>query len=183
MTAEKLPMIISAAVLGLAGFLGYNFIYLPRQEQVAQLQMRIAEERSMQQEQADVAKLMAEFDQLRARLPKEPDPSWLAQEVAALSQQAGIQLANLSQELPQAREDVLHLAVALEFSSPYHQLGTFIDLIEQSEYFLQVEHLDMSPSLVAYTGRVDPVVRMVVGTWYVPPVRGLPGPTARAAQP
>ena len=172
MNQFRLSLIIATIILGIAGALGYNFIYLPNYQKVAQIQITIAEEQATQQAQKDISVLLQELETYRKSLPQSPDTSWLASEVMVISQQAGITLASIIQTSPEPYQQFVHLAIKLEFVCSYHELGTFVDLLERSDHFLRVERLEVS---VAATGDSagKPSVQIQIGSLYVPPVGSL----------
>jgi len=163
MSLQQLPLLLSAIIVGMASAVGYNYIYLPNQGRVSAIQAKIEEERVTQQSQLEVGALLDEYDGYRKRLPKAPDTSWLVQQAVTLSEQAGIQLEAITQGNPQPSPPFTLITITLEFSASYHELGTFIDLIERAPHFLQVERLDIGLQQQD-TGQGKPVMKMDLGT-------------------
>lgn len=161
-------LLLAAMGLALTGLFGYHAIYARQQAQQRVIQAQIAEAQSDETAQAEVAALLQRIDGYRKRLPPEPDPSWLVQQATALMNDAGLQLVSLTQEAPHTlpASAFTRLAITLQCRGNYHQLGRFIDQIEQSPSFIRVETLDISPS-----GDRDatPAIRMVLTTLFVPP--------------
>ncbi len=151
----------------LAGLFGYHGIYAPKQKQVRVIQTQITDEQTNQQAQANVAGLLKQVEQYRDRLAPEPDTSWLAREVVALSKGVGVQLSAINQDAPQAVKKFTRLSISLQFSASYHQVGQFLDALERSDRFLHVDRLDMGRP--AEDGK-SAIVRLTVSTFYVPPV-------------
>lgn len=165
-------LVTSAVVLVVGAPVGYN-LWTKNQESVRLVQARIAEERSTQQAQVELAATLRRIEQYRKRLAPEPNPSWLVNEVLAMGEQAGLQVTTISQEVPQELPQFTRLAVDLEFTTSYHQLGTFLSRIEGADrFFIRVESLDVTP--LRDTG--GPVsVRLVLSTVYMPPAEKLVG--------
>ena len=163
----KLPV----GVIGLAAaaIFGYHDVYKLQQQHVRLIQGQITEEHTRQQTQEAVANLVRQIEQYQKRLSPEPDPSWLVREVAPLGQKAGVQLTTISQEAPQALEQFTRFAVALDFTASYHQLGTFLDYLEHSGFFIQAEQVDVRPT----EHEEQASIRLVLSTLYLPPA--LPG--------
>ncbi|MBI2104709.1 MAG: type 4a pilus biogenesis protein PilO [Candidatus Omnitrophica bacterium] len=130
------------------------------------IQAQIADEQATQRLQADVAALLRQAEQSRKRLPEEPDPSLLVHDVVALAQQAGVQLTSISRETPQTFRRFTRLAVILQGTASYHQLGAFLDALERSERFLRVERFEISRP----TELGPASVHLSISTLYVPPV-------------
>jgi Tfp pilus assembly protein PilO len=160
------------AVIGVAitGLFGYHGIYVRQQEQVRLIQTQIGQEHADQTVRADTAALLQELERYRDRLPSEPDPSWLVNEVVVPSERAGIELTALTQDAPQPLQKFTRLSVTLRLRATYHQLGVFLDQLEHSDRYLRVESLDVSPPTDA-SGIASASV--VLSTVYMPPVASL----------
>jgi Tfp pilus assembly protein PilO len=166
MDTIKPPVIIGAIIVGVAGFIGYNMMYLPKQQQIEQIQGLIAQEKQTQQAQAEVAALIKDFEDLRRRLPPEPDPSWITRQVLDLAKDAGIQVENISQVAPQTFQGFTHFAIDLKVTAGYHALGAFLDALERSDVFFRVEKITMKPD-AGSDGPLD--VALILGTVYAQP--------------
>ncbi len=134
---------ISVAIAGLAG---YNVGYVPQQEQVRLTQVQRFEEQANQQLQAEVAALLNQVERYRTRLLPVPDTALLVRKVVALAGQSGVTLGRITQETPKTFPQFTRLTVQLEGSASYHQLGTFLDDLEQSDLFIRVGRLQASRS-------------------------------------
>ena len=165
----------------LSGGIGYNYVYAPSQKQVRLIQTQIAQEQQYQRAQADVASLLAQVDRYRKRLPEAPEPSWIVRELVTLAQQTGIQLTSITQETPQsATQQWTRLAVAVQFTASYHQLGAFIDAIERSQRFLRIERLTIARA--ESTGsQLRAPIQLTLSTMYLPPLTKERSPTPVAA--
>ena len=130
--------------LALTAFFGYHHIYMPAEQQVQGLREQIAQAQATQQTQADVTALLARVERYRARGSPEPDPSWLVREVVALSEQAGVQVTTIAQDIPQEFPQFTRLSVALHVSASYHQLGAFLDRLEHGAHFIRVDQLNLT---------------------------------------
>jgi len=162
----KPSVVLGAIGVAISSFIGYNFIYLPSQKEVKSIHTKIAGEEASQRTQKDVVELLDQIEQSRTRLPKEADTSLLAHEVVALAQKSGVQFSTISQEPPQNFQQYIRLAVTLQLSTSYHQLGSFLDALEHSDHFMRVEQLS-----VGHTGDDGKAsIRLTVSTFYLPPV-------------
>ena len=180
MNAVKPTWLIYGIGIVLSWWIGYNYVHAPQQRQVRLIHTQIAQEQQLQRTQAEVADLLLQIDRYRKRLPEEPDPSWIVRDLVTLAQQAGIQLTSITQEAPQpSAQQLTRVAVAVQFSASYHQLGTFLDAIERSKRFIRVERLNIA--------RVDPAashapIQLVLSTMYFPPLTNerppMPAPVA-----
>ena len=141
------PYVLLVAIeVALTLYLGYNFIHVPQQRQVRLIHEQIAREQTKRQAAIEVAALMDQLTQYQTRLPSEPDTSWLARDVVALAEKAGVQLATITQEAPQSFDQFTRLGVSLKFNTSYHQLGTFIDDLERSAHFIHVDQMSVGRS-------------------------------------
>lgn len=162
-------LVTGAVVLVVAAPLGYNLL-TTNQEKVRLVQTNIAQERSTQQAQAELAATLRQIEQYRKRLAPEPNPSWLVNAVLAIGEQAGLQITTISQEVPRELPQFTRLAADIELTTSYHQLGNFLSRIEGADHFIQVENLEITPP--RDTG--GPIaVRLVLSTIYVRPVQKL----------
>ncbi len=161
---QTLP--IGVLIVALALGIGYNFIHLPNKRQVNLIRKQIAQELANQQTQAEVSTLLKRTEEFRKRLPDEPDPSWLARAAVALAQTVGVQLTTINQELPQEFEQFTRLAISLQFSASYHELGTLLDAIERSDQFMCVERVRVGHS----TTGDHVTIEVVLSTIYLKPV-------------
>ena len=159
-------------ILATACGIGYYVIHVPAQNEVRLIQSQIAEERANQTTKGDVSALLAQVQRYRARLPKDVDPSWLAQEVVELAQKSGVQLSSITQDTPQPLDQFTRLAVNLQLTATYHQLGAFLDEIERSPRYIRVERLTVDRS----DGDERGLVQVTFSTVVLPDL--LPGSSA-----
>ena len=164
----KATVLLGVMSVAVAAPLGYTMAKR-HQEKIHLIQTQIAQEQVTQQAQADVAALLRQIELYHKRLPSELNPSWLVTEVVALGERAGLQLTRIAQEQPQSLQAFTRLAVTLEFSTSYHQLGAFLDLIERSEQFIRVERLEAKSDPSRAEG-TDASIRLTLSTVYLPPV-------------
>ena len=164
-------LIVLAIVVATACGIGYYAIHVPAQNEVRLIQTQIAEEQTSQGTKGDVAALLAHIERYRARLPEEVDPSWLAQEVVARAQKIGVQLTSITQDAPQQLDQYTRLAVNLQLTASYHQLGAFLDEVESSPYFIRVERLSVDRSDADERGSVQVTFSTVVSPPLVPDAR------------
>ena len=167
---KPLPIVLAIIVATACG-IGYYGIHVPAQNEVRLIQTQIAEERANQNTKGDVSALLSQIERYRERLPKDADPSWLAQEVMALAQKTGIQLATITQDAPQQLDTSTHLSVNLQLTATYHQLGAFLDEVERSPHFIRVDRL----SVDRIEGDDRGLVQVTFSTVVLPPVLGNAG--------
>lgn len=161
--------LVGAMTVAVAVPIGYT-ITRGHQEKIRLIQTQITQEEATQQAQADVAAMLRQIEQYRTRLPSEPNPSWLVAEAVALGERAGLQLTAIAhQESPHAVQQFTRLAVTVEFNASYHQLGTFLDLVERSERFLRVERMEIRSPTSKEKGNQGSV-ELTLSTLYLPPV-------------
>ena len=162
---RPVPAFVAIMVV-LAGGIGYYGIHLPKEHEVRVIQTQIAEERASQGTQEEVAALLAQIERYRHRLPTDADPSWLAQEVVSVAQKLDVQLTSITQEPPQQLDRYTRLAVNLQLTASYHQLGAFLDEIERSPRFIHVDRLSVDRS----DGDEKGLILVTLSTVVVPPI-------------
>lgn len=168
----KPTLLVAVIGLALGGLVGYHTIYAPQQEQARLIAVKAAQRQADQQAQDDTATLLKQIEQYRKRLPPEPEPSWLVQEVVAVGRQLGIELTTIAPDVPQETPQYTRLSVTLQFDATYHELGAFLDAIERSDAFIRVEHFDLASQRDAARerGAGKASVQLVVSSFYVPSV-------------
>lgn len=164
-------LIVLAIVVATACAIGYYGIHVPAKNEVRLIQQQIAEEQNSQGTKTDVAALLAQIERYRARLPEEADPSWLAQQLVTLAQQSGVQIASITQETPQPSDRFTRLAVNLQLTASYHQLGAFLDAVERSPYLIRVERLTVDRTEGEERGRAQVTFSTIVLPPLVPDAR------------
>jgi Tfp pilus assembly protein PilO len=162
---KPLPIALAIIVATACG-IGYYGIHVPAQHEVRLIQTQIAEERASQGTKGDVAALLARIEHYRERLPKDADPSWLAQEVVALAQKTGVQLTSMTQDAPQPLDTFTRLSVNLQVAATYHQLGAFLDEVERSPHFIRIDRLSLDHA----DGDERGLVQVTFSTVVLPPV-------------
>lgn len=167
MGGMKIPLVAGVLAVAVAVPVGYN-IHKGQQEKVHLIQAQIAEEQATQAAQAELAAMLQQIEQYRKRLPSQPNPAWLATEVVSLGEQSGLRFTSIAQEPPRAvSPQFTRLAVTLEFSASYHQLGSFLDRVEHSDHVIRVEHLEVTSPREKWG---QAAIKLVVSTGYLPPV-------------
>ena len=159
--------VIGFVIFAVTGWVGYNKVWSGSQERLRAIDAQIKSETELQRTQVAVAEVLIRIEQYRERLAPSPDPSWLANQVNSIGQQAGLKTFNTDQETPQETSQYTRLAVRLDFPATYHQLGRFLDSLERADALFRVERLDVGRPVKDG----DPsAVSMTVSTLYVPPV-------------
>ncbi len=156
------------AVIGVAltGWIGYHSIYLPHQQAIEAVHAQVAEEHDAQAVQASVARSLKQVEDARRRFAPEPDASWLIHQVAAVGREAGIELSTIEPEPLKPVGPLTRLGVRLNFSTGYHQLGTFLDYLERADHLLRVEQLSVRPTGGA--SEATAAVTLVISAFYLP---------------
>lgn len=165
----KAPLLTGVVAIAVAVPLGYN-IHRHAQAQLRAIRQRIAQEQMLQRTQTEIGATLEQVERYRKRLPSEPNTSWLVNEIVTLTEQANLQLSTITQTPPQVFPQFTRLAIEIELSASYHQLGTFLDRLERAEQFIQVEHLEML-SGNEKDGNVR--IRLMLSTIYLPPAADL----------
>ncbi|MBI2094225.1 MAG: type 4a pilus biogenesis protein PilO [Candidatus Omnitrophica bacterium] len=161
------PQLLFASIGIVVGVLiGYNFIYMPHQQQVQKIHRQIADEQKRQNASAQVASSLLRLESYRKRLPPEAASSWLIDQVLSASKVAGCSLSAIEPEAPQPYlQQLVRIGVRLQLKATYHQLGVFLDELERSGYWIRTEDLKISQAPqeggAAY-------VQMTLGSLYLP---------------
>lgn len=160
------PAVISGIiVLAATGYFGYHGAVVRPRQALERVQQQLREAQQEQDLRAHVAFSLQEFEHQRQRLAQSPDPDWLLQEVGKLVHDAGIEVRALIPQAPQKGAEFTRLAVSLQFTSTYHQLGQFLSRIESAQHSITVEELDVTPER-STSGLAQ--VRLLLSVLYVP---------------
>ncbi len=163
------PALISGIiVLALAARVGYVNIYLSGQEEVRHVREEQHRLEEFQNLRLQVASALDRAEHLRTKFGQKAEPDGLMQEVDRLAQKVGVQLGRIGPEQTREASGFLYLAISLEVTCTYHELGRFLSEIESSDtFFIRVDELDVSRI-------VDPqglaATKLVLSTLYVPPL-------------
>ncbi len=160
----KPSLVVGTVIVAITGLIGYHFVYEPHQREVQAIQNQIREEQSSQDALQDIATTLKQLEKHYKRLPTEPDTSWLVREAVKLAQETGVQFTTISQEAPRSIDQFTRLAVGVQLTATYHQLGTFLDRIEHAQSFILVERVQVSGHLDDGTN----TVKIVLSTLYGP---------------
>ncbi|MBI3324218.1 MAG: type 4a pilus biogenesis protein PilO [Candidatus Omnitrophica bacterium] len=173
------PHVIFGILVFLVGvLLGGQRVHEPAQARLSQVNRDFRSEQQTQELRLQVAKLLDEVEQFRRRLSPEPESSWLVGQVGKLAEQAKIELTSIAPQPSKAIQEFTRLAVLIQFSTSYHELGNFLSMIESSPAFIRVEELSMANDYhsVATGGgsseEYQPNVKLMLSTLYVSPFSG-----------
>ena len=170
-------MVLGVIGIAISLVIGYYGIYVPKHNEVRLIHEQSAQQQLHQQTEMEIADLLQQIERYHKRLPEEADPSWLVKQVMEFAEKDGIQLMSIVQGSPETAEQFTRLAVNLQFSASYHQLGGFLDHIERAIQFIRIEQLQVDRS---DDEGVAPV-QLTLSTLFLPPL--LPSASAPSSQP
>ena len=163
------PALISGIiVLALAARVGYVNIYLSGQEELRHVREEQHRLEEFQNLRLQVASALDQAERLRTKFGQKAEPDGLMQEVDRLAQKVGIELGRIGPEQTREASGFLYLAISLEVTCTYHELGRFLSEIESSDtFFIRVNELDVSRIGDA---QGSAAAKLVLSTLYVPPL-------------
>jgi Tfp pilus assembly protein PilO len=158
------PTAISGVVIFLcAGLIGYHAVYRATRRELTGIEQELSEQRDVQALRVSLAASLDHLEQLRKRLPPQPDTEWLIGELTQVAKAAGVQLSSIVPQEPVPSQDATRLSVLLRFEVSYHELGKFVSAMENTPSFMWVSRLEIARS---EEGRAE--VQVAVSTWHVP---------------
>lgn len=172
MRANPRILVIQTLLIGgLATMVGNQWVVRPQHLAAAQAEREVAEARELLTLQRRLATQLPQVLAQRSRLPERQTLEPMVGELAKWAETAGVRLTNIEPTLPQTKAEVTRLAVSLQFESGYHELGSFVSLIERSPQYLRVDALQMQP-VSGQTDKQPGSLRgtMVVSTFYLAPL-------------
>ena len=157
------PALISGIiVLAVGGYFGYHNAYVGPQEKLERVEQELKEAHEEQSLRTHVASSLQALEERQRRLAPKPDRSLLLQVADRLAQEAGIEITSISPEPHGEWGDFTRVAVSLEFTATFHELGHFLSGVERAEPSIRIEHLDLSPVRRSEGARV----RLLLSTLY-----------------
>lgn len=166
----KESLVAATIIVALAGFVGYHKIYARHQAQRTQLLAELQSEEEQQRAAADVAQVYQQIERYRERLSPTKDTSWLLNEIVTIADASGVQLTTITPEAPNAIGPFTRLAVSLQFTASYHELGSFLDRLENAKPFFRVDQLSVAQTQADESSDSTVAsIQLVLSTLYAPP--------------
>ena len=171
-TNRQMVIALTVVMLGVGWLLARRLVLEPHQRAMQQAQRQLTEERDLLRTQQAIATNWPVFRKYQRRLPPEASPAWLMSEVAALAEQAHVRLITMEPEAERSYQTgAAQLMVRVQLESRYHDVATFISLLENSPKYIHVDELSMDAApLGTRPDQSDQInsVRMTLSTLYVP---------------
>jgi len=162
-------LLVGTLIVACAGYFGYHNVYLPKRVQLEQYPLEMQREAANQQAQADVATIAQELESFRGQLPPEADASWLVNEALAIADEVGVRVTRVVPQPPRDLGGMTRLAVSLQVTASYHELGIFIDRLERAPVFIHVDRVDLAETRGSQQALSARPIDVVLSTVYVPP--------------
>lgn len=170
---SRQPVVIpGVVVLVLAGYVGYHGVHRRYQQEMTQLQAQLHDRQEVQDMRTQLAGALGTLERKRQRLAPMPSVDWLVQEIDTIAAATGLRLTRIVPQRPESVDDFTRIAVSLEFSASYHELGTFVSSLESGPHLIHVDSLAIGRAASEEEG--TSAMTLLVSAWYVPPL-----PTAR----
>jgi type IV pilus assembly protein PilO len=142
--------VLSAALVGVF----YQYWVLPRQEEMAQQQSRIAQlsvginkglttARQLPEFRQEVADLEARLESLRAVLPEQKDVGDLLRRLQALATEANLQIKGFKPSPIATKQMHAEWPIALELEGTYHNLGRFFDQVAKFSRIITISQIQV----------------------------------------
>jgi len=164
----KLSVVSGILVFVFGAILGWQRVHGPAEARLGEVTKQLAAERETHRVREQVAGLLRETEEFRKRLAPEPDSAWLVREVGKLAEAAQIELTSIAPQSPKPVQEFTGLAVAVQFSSSYHELGRFLSVIESSYAFIRVDELSIAKDLREHDPDGRPLVKLTLATLHAP---------------
>ena len=165
-------------ILPTAGIIAlFIFISRPKFKEIKKLDDEIVKAREELQETQKIArikdKLIEEINALREginyyerRIPGEKAISWLLIELSRVARQTGIKYLSISPQPEEKKESYIRVPIRIEILCGYHSLGKFLSKIENSQRFMSVENIGISPDS---SNPLKHRVSMIISTFMLTP--------------
>jgi Tfp pilus assembly protein PilO len=160
-------LVAGLIVLAAAGAFGYHGIYLKAQLDLQQIRQQQRQAEALQQGRVQLSEALEIAERYREQLAPRKDVDWLVQSVGRIARESGVQLSKIEPQQPRELDDLTSLAVSLQFTASYHQLGRFLSQVESHQPCIRVGTLEVSHRLADADGAQ---VQLVLQALYAPPL-------------
>jgi len=141
--AHRSVIIIAAAIIVFAIFIGAVFIYTPFKNATKELESKISVEKNKNALIGKINILGRNLEGYRKKIAEKEDPSWLSKEISRIVSEEGIEVSSVEPGVVEKRDLYTKLDVTLDVYATYHQLGAFLSRIESEDRFFRVGSLNM----------------------------------------
>ena len=129
-----------AVVLLLAAFIGANFIYQPKVNQMKQLTAALDQEEELGTLSTELTSLEKRLQNYDSRLmEKEKEEAELIDQIRKIANEVPVRVLSMTPESERKGPRMISLRVS--FEGTYHQLGNFVAKVENSEKFMKIDSL------------------------------------------
>ena len=137
-------LVPTTVILLLAFFIGANFIYQPKVNQMKQLTAALDQEEELGTRSAEVSSLEKRLQSYESRLmEKEKEEAELIDRIRKIANEVPIRVLSMTPESERSgdRKGPHFISLRIVFEGSYHQLGHFVAEVENSEKFMRVDAL------------------------------------------
>ena len=133
-----------AVVLLLAAFIGANFIYQPKANQMKQLTAALDQEEELGTLSTELTSLEKRLQNYDSRLmEKEKEEAELIDQIRKIANEVPVRVISMTpgSERSDNRKGPRMISLRVSFEGTYHQLGNFVAKVENSEKFMKIDSL------------------------------------------
>ena len=131
-------------VLLLGAFIGANFIYQPKVNQMKQLTAALDQEEELGTLSTELTSLEKRLQNYDSRLmEKEKEEAELIDQIRKIANEVPVRVISMTPESERSdnREGPRMISLRVSFEGTYHQLGNFVAKVENSEKFMKIDSL------------------------------------------
>ncbi len=140
---QQRKMILAVlTALVLSGLMA-RFLILPDTAAVKKNRLLIAEAQSRWKTMEEIIPFEAQVNSYRASLSPSKEPDWMMKKVQEAASQSGLNLVSVSPQNPEKEDSFERLPLSVEAQGGYHQVGKFLELIENSKPSILLGQLRM----------------------------------------
>lgn len=93
----------------------------------------------------EIKSLRESIDYYERRIPSEKAMSWLLIELSRVARETGIRYLSITPQAEDRKESYTRVPIRIEIQCGYHNLGRFLSKIENSQRFMSVDNITISP--------------------------------------
>lgn len=140
-------LISTVVILLLTAFIGANFVYEPKSRQLRRLEQGLAEEEEFNSLSNEISSLEKRLQLYHRRLmEKGKEEVELVDRVRDIAKEVPVKVVSMVPIPVRRGKGFDFVSLKIIFEGSYHQLGTFVAKVENSEKYIRVNSIQFSAS-------------------------------------
>ena len=156
--------IVACAAVSVVLFLGWKGLVQKDLQTLKSLKQAVSENTQKSAKFEDNAALKKKLNHYEAFLSKNRQVDWLIETVNRLAAESGLALLSASPQATREDSDYPKLVLLVEAEGGYHELGRFVEKLENNRPLVLINSLRVGPSDMFTTGKLK--TTLTLGAFY-----------------